>query len=515
LPGTRKESLQLKMTSTGKVLTLNILTGIMLILLLSLLLILTAMADTGPVSAGEPEMDTTALDTAAIDATAQDTAVIDTAIINTAAIDTGEMSTAALDAAAADTGIDGEESSQTGQEGVFQTAQEEVSETGQDEVADTDQEGVPETGQERVPETDQEGVPETGQEEFSPTDQDEVPQTDQEGIPGPVEEDYFRGEVLEVEGYSTDRGLNQTAEVEITSGPHAGDVVTIDNYYEEHNRFLDIILEEGMHVILVGFEQDGEMEFHLQDMARDRGLLWAGLLLGAALLIVGKIKGLKTIITLVITGVIIIRVMLPLMLDGYSPIPVATLSALIIIAVILVIIGGFNAKTAAAILGTGSGVIAAGIMAYYVGNLANLTGLGTQEAQMLAVGQETLDITGLLYAGIIIGALGAITDVGMSVASSAFQIKKANPAIRFRELTAAAIEVGRDVMGTMANTLILAYVGGAIPFLLLLLQNQIHWLRIINMDFMASEILSGIAGTLGLVLAIPVTAVAAGLLLRN
>ncbi len=138
--------------------------------------------------------------------------------------------------------------------------------------------------------TYQDEAPEAGQEEVYRPDQEEIPQTDQEGIPGPVEEDYFRGEVLEVESYTTQRGLNQTAEVKITSGPYAGNVVTIDNYYEEHNRFLDIILEEGMQVILVGFEQGGEMEFHLQDMARDRGLLWAGLLLGAALLIVGKIK---------------------------------------------------------------------------------------------------------------------------------------------------------------------------------------------------------------------------------
>ncbi len=465
MPKTIKESLPLKMTSTGNALSVKVLPGIMLILLLSMLLVLTAMADTAAVSAGEP---------------------------------------------AVETGISLVESSVN--------RQVKMAEAGQDLHTDADREVNPEDeqiDQEEYFISYQDEASETGQEEVSQPGQEEIPQTDQEGIPGPVEEDYFRGEVLEVEGYSTQRGLNQTAEVKITSGPHAGDFVTIDNYYEEHNRFLDIILEEGMQVILVGFEQEGEMEFHLQDIARDRGLLWAGILLGAALLVVGKIKGLKTIITLVITGVIIIRVMLPLMLEGYPPIPVATLSALIIITVILIIIGGFNAKTAAAILGTGSGVIAAGIMAYYIGNLSNLTGLGTQEAQMLAVGQETLDITGLLYAGIIIGALGAITDVGMSVASSAFHIKKANPAIGFRELTAAGIEVGRDVMGTMANTLILAYVGGAIPFLLLLLQNQIHWLRIINMDFMASEILSGIAGTLGLVLAIPVTALAAGFLLRK
>ncbi len=331
-----------------------------------------------------------------------------------------------------------------------------------------------------------------------------------------VERYYFRGQVEEIVSQSEyRRGLTQVARIRLIGGPKAGETVTITNHFEERNRFMSIILKESMPVLMVGFYRNGELQIHLQDVARDRGLVWAGLLLVVAILLIGKLKGLKTLLTLGLTGFIIIYLMLPLMLAGWPAIPVATFSALLIISIILLIIGGFNSKTVAAIFGTGGGVLIAGLVAYLVGNTANLTGLGTQEAQMLAVGQETLDMQGLLYAGIIIGALGAVTDVGMSIASSAYQLRKTNPQITFWELFSAAMEIGRDIMGTMANTLILAYVGGAVPFLLLLMHNQIHWLRIINMDFIAAEILSGVAGTLGLIIAIPITAMAAALLPRK
>lgn len=327
----------------------------------------------------------------------------------------------------------------------------------------------------------------------------------------PTNEEYFRGRVLEIEEYQSEDGYIQEALVEVTDGPLAGDIVEIENDYQADHRFLNIRLEEGLRVVLVSFEHNGTRDIYLQDIARDRGLLLAVIILVLALLLVGKLKGLETIFTLFITAFIIVRVMLPLILAGWSPILATTFSALAVIVLILTIIGGLNVKSLSAIIGTGSGVIIAGILAYYIGNIAHLSGLGTQEAQMLASGIEGLDFRGLLYAGIIIASLGAITDVAMSIASGAYQIKNANPEIEFKELMDHSLELGRDIMGTMANTLILAYVGGAIPFLLLLLFNQISWLRIINMDFVATEILSGIAGTIGLVISIPITAFSAAL----
>lgn len=325
----------------------------------------------------------------------------------------------------------------------------------------------------------------------------------------------FGGRVINLNETATTNGYFQEAEVEITSGPYQEEIVEIENEFEEGNRFLDIRLEENLDVVLVNYEQGNEREIYLQDVARDRNLRGALILLIIALLAVGKFKGLETVISLVISGYIIIQIMIPLMIAGYSPIPVATLSALLIISIILIIIGGLNLKTLSASIGTGAGVIIAGVLAYIIGNQAHLSGLATQEAQMLAAGMDGIDFRGLLFAGIIISSLGATTDVGMSIASSASQIKKANPKMSFTQLFSQSLEVGRDIMGTMSNTLILAYAGGSIPFLMLLLVNHMSWLRIINMNYVSTEILSGISGTLGLVISIPITAFMSSLFLSR
>ena len=330
------------------------------------------------------------------------------------------------------------------------------------------------------------------------------------------EAEYFRGTVKEVvQEDQTEFGLEQEAEVLIEGGPYEGQIIELENIYEEENRYLDIRLEPGLEVILVAFQQNGDVDIQIQDVARDKSLYLAGGLLALALLVVGKMRGFKTLISLALTGYIIVRIMLPLMLRGWSPVAVATFSALLIISVILIIIGGLSAKSLAAFIGTSVGVITAGVLAYVIGEMAHLTGLGSEEAQLLMVSGLEINIRGLLYAGIIIGSLGAVTDVGMSVASSAAQLKKANPDIEPGDLFRHSMEVGRDIMATMANTLILAYAGGAVPFLLLIMAQQLDWLRIINLDYVATEILSGLAGSVGLVLAIPVTAMAVTFLMFN
>lgn len=333
-------------------------------------------------------------------------------------------------------------------------------------------------------------------------------------------ENYYRGEVISVEERQQEddyfrEGIEQQAKIKITSGPYEDKVVNIDNLYVEDRQHLNIYLEEGMSVILVAFERDGGVEFHLQDVARDHGLLFLLILFVILLLVVGWIKGLKTLITLVFTGVVIAKFMLPLLLQGYSPIPVTIFSSLLIIVFILIGIGGFNFKSLAAIIGTGVGVFVAGILAFYVGEISYLTGFSSNEAQMLLTGDFTIDIRGLLFAGIIIGSLGAITDVAMSVASSAAEIKKANPEMGIFQLINAAFNVGRDIMGTMANTLILAYVGGSLHLLLLLMRTETDWLRIINMDLIATEVVRGLAGSIGLIVSIPVTALVAAFLLEK
>lgn len=330
------------------------------------------------------------------------------------------------------------------------------------------------------------------------------------------QEHFYRGRVLSIQETEEQQHeyftvIEQEVVVRLTSGPYKGKMITIINTFFAGDPVYDFFLTEGQEVIVVTIGEEGSFEqAYVQDLARDRGVYYLVGIFMLVLLLVGRMKGLKTIITLAVTILLIFKFLLPLLLEGYSPILLAIATASVAITFTLFVIGGINRKAVVAILGTITGVIVAGLMAYWAGSIANLTGFGTHEAQMLYFMDHTIDFRGLLFAGIIIGSLGAITDIGMSVSSSAAEIKQARPDIHFSELTVAALNVGRDVMGTMANTLILAYVGAATPMLLLVMGYQIDWLKVINMDMIATEFVRGSAGSIGLVVAVPVTAVLAG-----
>jgi uncharacterized membrane protein len=335
------------------------------------------------------------------------------------------------------------------------------------------------------------------------------------------EEHFYRARVLEVRETEEQQheyftSIEQEVVVELTSGPFRGEVLTIYNSFFAGDPVYDFILKAGQEVIVVTIGDEGAFEqAYVQDLARDRGVFYLIAVFIIALLVVGRMKGLKTIITLAVTIVLIFWVLLPLLLAGYSPILLAVAIASVAIAFTLFVIGGLNRKSLVATIGTIAGVVIAGLMAFWAGSLARLTGFGSHEAQMLYFMDHTIDFRGLLFAGIIIGSLGAITDIGMSVASAAAEIKQACPDIGPRELVNGAFNVGRDVMGTMANTLILAYVGAAIPMLLLVMGNEIDWLKVINMDIIATEFVRGIAGSIGLIAAVPVTAILSGYLLAD
>ena len=187
---------------------------------------------------------------------------------------------------------------------------------------------------------------------------------------------------------------------------------------------------------------------------------------------------------------------------------------ILIIAVTLLIISGFNKKTLSAIIGTAGGVLIAGIIALIVGSAAKLTGFGDDESQMLMYIPQniTFDFRGLLFAGILIGTMGATMDVGMSIASAMHEIKENSPNIKTSALFKAGMNVGRDAMPTMSNTLILAYAGGSLHLMLLLMAYETPFTHIINWDMIASEVLRSIAGSIGIIFAIPITALASVLI---
>lgn len=325
-----------------------------------------------------------------------------------------------------------------------------------------------------------------------------------------------RGVVLDVrEGTPTEGSFgemeSQAVTIRVLDTPYRDEIVQIQNTITGHP-YYDLVVEPGDRVLLQVDTSFGETNFNLTDFSRDRALLWLTLFFALVLVAIGGIKGLKALVSLVIMALVVIYLLLPLILRGVNPVLATVGISSILTMIFLLFIGGFNKKTTAAILGTVAGLVAAGSLAVWIGRATYLTGLSSSEAQMLQYVDGNINFQGLLFAGIMLGALGAILDVGMSVSSAMEQIRETNPAISLPELIKRGMNVGRDMLGTMANTLILAYVGTSLPLLLLFQVHQADFTKIINLDLIATEVVRAMAGSVGLALAVPLTAIIAGLL---
>ena len=307
----------------------------------------------------------------------------------------------------------------------------------------------------------------------------------------------------------TDKVKEQELEIKILSGKHEDKTINVQNTVT--NNPLDFKLKEGSKIVLYLQEfKDGTLQAQIQDYYRLSPLIWFIVLFLILLLIFGKLKGLKTIISLAISIFLIFKVLIPKALDGTSPLWLAILISIIATVVTLLLIAGFKRKATAAIFGTISGVLVAAILAIIFGKISHLSGLSTEESRLLFDKFPELNLQGILFAGIVIGALGAVMDVAMSISSSISEVKKAHPEISFKKLVKSGFSVGKDIMGTMSNTLILAYVGSALPLLLLFASYQESYLKILNFEFLAEEVVRSMAGSIGLIAAIPLTALIAG-----
>lgn len=306
--------------------------------------------------------------------------------------------------------------------------------------------------------------------------------------------------------------ITQIAKIQILNGEHKGKIIEIENYITS-NPIYDIKLEAGQRVLLNIEKTPGENMFYVTDIERFPVLMIIlGLFLGLLLLVGGK-KGIKAILSLCITSFLVFFMLVPAILNNYPPIPSAVVIALIATMLTMAVVGGINLKSLAASIGTIISVSLAGIVALLVIYLAPLTGFHDQESAMLWMSRSDLDFTGILAAAVIIGALGAVMDVGMSIASSISEFKNVNPDLEPKELIKSGMNVGKDIMGTMANTLILAYIGGA--FSLVLLAANAPLLKLINLNSIATEITSAITGSIGIVLCVPITAVISAYLIGH
>ncbi len=233
--------------------------------------------------------------------------------------------------------------------------------------------------------------------------------------------------------------------------------------------------------------------------------------------IVGGKNGMKSVAALIFTFISIVYLFMPLLYRGYSPFFAAILVVVLTTIVTMLLIGGTTIKSFSAIIGTTAGVLIAGISAAVFGHFAGIDGYNVSDIESLVfVGQNTkIQVGGLLFAGILIASLGAVMDVAMAVASSMTEIYENNKELEVGKLFRSGMKVGRDAMGTMSNTLILAFVGGSITTLVLDYAYDLPYLQLINSYSIGIEIMQGVAGSLGIIMTVPCVAFITSLLLTQ
>jgi uncharacterized membrane protein len=252
--------------------------------------------------------------------------------------------------------------------------------------------------------------------------------------------------------------------------------------------------------------------YTLQDFER-RGpmLILAGLFV-VVVLAFARLRGALSLMGLAISLVIVLLFVVPAILDGKSALLVAVVGSMAVALTTIPLAHGWGAKSLAALLGSAASLILTALLALLFTNLTHLTGLSSEEAIFLQIGNADVSLQGLLLAGMVIGALGVLDDVTISQSSTVLALRRANPALRFRGLFGLALEVGRDHVSATVNTLVLAYVGAALPILLLFSAADLGVANATNLEVVAKEIVATLVGSIGLICAVPVTTALAALL---
>ena len=321
------------------------------------------------------------------------------------------------------------------------------------------------------------------------------------GIAGRPEGLYFeRGRVTEVLSVSDNpHFLYQMLNVEILSGEFAGMTV------EVQNNLMDMTLREfaAGDRIMVSLS---DINFQVASVDRSITLLIFVVIFLVLLSTIGGRRGIASMLGLAFDLAVIIFILVPLTLAGNNPILMTILTGILMIIVSTTLLAGATAKSFAAILGCLSGMVIAALFAITAGHLAFITGFHTGQAGFLNSVASNISLSGIFVSGVIVASIGAIADSSISIASAMEELKLSNPAISKKELTLAGLNVGRDIMGTMSNTLILAFVGSSFGIVLINFSRDVTLLYFLNDNNIGVEIIQGVAGSIGIILTAPITA---------
>lgn len=305
----------------------------------------------------------------------------------------------------------------------------------------------------------------------------------------------------------------QTLLVEVESGQYEGETLMVTNsvgpMYGEPAKVGQSI------VMIISTYSNGD---HTATLFEYNRIPMVFVIIGLFILVtifVGGKTGIKSILGLLLTVAMLLTIFLPLLLMGWAPIPTAFLLCSLVAVACFVILGGCSKKIACACLGTIAGMALSMFFGILAQKLLHLDALRADYAEALLQIRQTggaVQIRGLLVAGVIISALGAVMDVAMSIASALSELKTVHPSLTAKELWKSGMNIGRDMVGTMTNTLILAILGSGTVMILYLYSLDLSWYQLMSSSYIAIEVISSISSAIGVILAVPLTALVCALL---
>ena len=292
----------------------------------------------------------------------------------------------------------------------------------------------------------------------------------------------------------------------VTGGAHRGKICELDNPNSYH---IGAYGGAGTKVVaLVRLTEDGNLVGTVYNHDRTpMVLLLLGLFAVATVLVGGK-KGIATLYALTFTFLCVICLYIPLLYVGCNGILAAVLTSVTILTASIYILNGWSVKTFCAMIGTTLGVALSGVLAMVIGRSFHLSGYNMDEVEALVfiANSSRLKIGDILYAGVLISSLGAVMDVSVSIVAAMDEVRQHAQNLSRKELFASGMRVGKDMIGTMSNTLILAYTGSATGIMMNAYANDMAYLRLMSYNPVIIEILCGLCGTIGVILTVPLQA---------
>jgi uncharacterized membrane protein len=315
----------------------------------------------------------------------------------------------------------------------------------------------------------------------------------------------YRGKVLE--GVSTEErtvpGTQtatpvQTIDVEVLDGPFDGDIITIENDF--------LVLDAGDRFYFnYNVYLDGSESYAVTNIDRRGPLMIFVGLFAFAVIALGGWQGVRSLVALGVSFLAIFYVLLPGLLAGYNPLMLSFLVAAGILFGAIFFTHGFNRESAVAYGGTMLAVGLTGILAIIAVSATELSGFASDESVYLNFNTNgLLDFTGLLLGAIIVGVLGVLDDIAVTQAAVVVELYNSNTSLSPREVYKRALRVGREHVGALVNTLVLAYAGASLPLLMYFYLAPVGFWSLINSELFATEIIRAVVGSIGLIMTVPI-----------